>query len=32
MGGQVNLRVISNQAKGTQLQMKEAAEKANMRA
>jgi hypothetical protein len=32
MGGQVNLRVIANQAKGTQLQMKDAAEKANLRA
>ena len=27
MGGQVNLRVIANQAKGTKLQMKEAADK-----
>lgn len=32
MGGQVNLRVLTNQAKGTQLQMKDAADKANLRA
>jgi hypothetical protein len=32
MGGQLNLKVLANHAKGTLLQMKDAAEKANMRA